>query len=519
VVSDFEGFSRASFVNQNGTSYRPAGRIRSESPYGAIVRKSVGAPSTVAPAPPVKRIFKPRWETQYARAVIGSDLTAMLAMLAVGVCIGIGETGHTRHLALIMAAIIAPGFTCAMASARAWDPRVFGSGSEEYSRLLKGVVSSSLVLALVGLAFDVHSIRPWVFAIIPGGGVLAAAGRYVLRRSLHRRRSRGACLRPVLAIGSEDSIADLIARTRRAPQHGWTITSACTPTGAEGDIVGVPVVGDLDSVSSMVAAGECGVVAVAPAPGWTSRRLHELAWDLEGTGVDLVVHPGLMEVSGPRLHVSPVDGLPLLRLTEPTFSGIPRLVKAAMDLLGASLLLLLLAPLLLAIYLAVRADGGPALFRQTRIGKDGRPFRMLKYRTMVVDAERLLESLNGRNEGQGPLFKIKNDPRVTAVGGWLRRYSLDELPQLFNVLLGSMSLVGPRPPLPSEVACYARDAQRKLLVKPGLTGLWQISGRSDLSWEESLRLDLRYVENWTLALDGLILWKTIKAVISGDGAY
>jgi exopolysaccharide biosynthesis polyprenyl glycosylphosphotransferase len=258
---------------------------------------------------------------------------------------------------------------------------------------------------------------------------------------------------------------------------------------------------------------------VTPAHGWTPRRLHELAWDLEGSGVDLVVHPGLMEVSGPRLHVSPVDGLPLLRLTEPTFTGIPRLVKAAMDILGAILLILVLAPLLVTIYLAVRVDGGPALFRQTRIGKDGQPFRMLKYRTMVVGAERLQASLNGRNEGHGPLFKIKNDPRVTAVGGWLRKYSLDELPQLFNVLLGSMSLVGPRPPLPSEVACYARDAQRKLLVKPGLTGLWQISGRSDLSWEESLRLDLRYVENWTLALDGLILWKTIKAVISGDGAY
>jgi exopolysaccharide biosynthesis polyprenyl glycosylphosphotransferase len=498
---------------------RPADPFKTDGPYAAIVREPVGAPRTFAPTPPVKRIFKSRWETRYARAVITSDLTSMSAMLAVGVWIGIGETGHTPHLALIMAAIIAPGFTCAMAAVRAWDARMFGSGSEEYSRLLRGVVSSSVVLALVGLAFDVHSVRPWVFAIIPAGGLLAAVGRYALRRSLHRRRSSGACLWPVLAIGSEDSLADLIVRTRRAPHHGWTITSACTPTGAEGDIAGVPVAGDLDSVSSMVASGQFGVVAVAPAQGWTSRRLHELAWDLEGSGVDLVVHPGLMEVSGPRLHVSPVDGLPLLRLTEPTFSGIPRLVKAAMDLLGAVLLLVMLAPLFLIIYVAVRADGGSALFRQTRIGKDGQPFRMLKFRTMVVDAERLQESLNGQNEGHGPLFKIKNDPRVTGVGGWLRKYSLDELPQLFNVLFGSMSLVGPRPPLPSEVARYARDAQRKLLVKPGLTGLWQISGRSDLSWEESLRLDLRYVENWTLALDGLILWKTIKAVISGDGAY
>jgi exopolysaccharide biosynthesis polyprenyl glycosylphosphotransferase len=440
-------------------------------------------------------------------------------MLAVGVWIGIGETEATPHLATLMAVIIGAGFVCAMTASRAWEARVLGSGSEEYARLLKGAVSSSVVLALVGLAFGVDSARPWVFAIIPGGGLLAAAGRYLLRWSLHRRRSRGECLQHVLAIGNEDSIADLIARTRRAAHHGWIVTAACTPIGSADDIAGVPVVGDLDAVASVVAAGRCGVVAVTPAHGWTPRRLHELAWDLEGSGVDLVVHPGLMEVSGPRLHVAPVDGLPLLRLTEPSFTGIPRLVKAAIDILGAVLLILFLAPLLVTIYLAVRADGGPALFRQTRIGKDGQPFRMLKYRTMVVGAEHLQESLNGRNEGHGPLFKIKNDPRVTTVGGWLRKYSLDELPQLFNVLLGSMSLVGPRPPLPSEVARYARDAQRKLLVKPGLTGLWQISGRSDLSWEESLRLDLRYVENWTLALDGLILWKTIKAVISGDGAY
>jgi exopolysaccharide biosynthesis polyprenyl glycosylphosphotransferase len=443
----------------------------------------------------------------------------MLVMLAAAVWIGISESAANPHLAWLMAAIIAPGYVCAMVATRAWEPRVLGCGSEEYSRLLKSVVSSAVVLALVGLAFNVHSVRPWVFAIIPGTGLLAAAGRYLLRRSLHRRRLRGECLHPVLAIGNTDSVADLIARTRRAPHHGWSIAAACTPTGAGGDIAGVPIVGDLDSVSSVVAAGHCGVVAVAPAQGWTPRRLHELAWDLEGSGVDLVVDPGLMEVSGPRLHVSPVDGLPLLRLTEPRFSGIPRLVKAAVDIFGAFLLLLLLMPVLAVIYVAVRLDGGPALFRQTRIGRDGQPFRMLKYRTMIVGAERLRESLNGRNEGHGLLFKIKDDPRVTIVGGWLRKYSLDELPQLFNVMLGSMSLVGPRPPLPNEVACYARDAQRKLLVKPGLTGLWQISGRSDLSWEESLRLDLRYVENWTLALDGLILWKTIKAVTSGAGAY
>jgi exopolysaccharide biosynthesis polyprenyl glycosylphosphotransferase len=226
-----------------------------------------------------------------------------------------------------------------------------------------------------------------------------------------------------------------------------------------------------------------------------------------------------MEIAGPRLHVANVEGLPLLRLTHPTFAGAPKLLKGAIDRVSALLILLLIFPLLLGIALAVRSDGGPAFFRQTRVGLGGREFRVLKFRSMVVDAEAKLDELRSRNEGAGLLFKMRHDPRITRVGHLLRKYSLDELPQLFNVLTGSMSLVGPRPPLPSEVAGYERAAARRLLVKPGITGLWQVSGRSDLSWEQTLRLDLRYVENWTLALDAQILLKTVRAVLSGDGAY
>jgi lipopolysaccharide/colanic/teichoic acid biosynthesis glycosyltransferase len=178
-----------------------------------------------------------------------------------------------------------------------------------------------------------------------------------------------------------------------------------------------------------------------------------------------------------------------------------------------------LAPPMLLVAVAVRLDGGPALFWQRRIGVGGREFRMVKFRSMAVDAEERLAELRERNEGFGVLFKMHDDPRVTRVGAVLRRYSLDELPQLFNVLAGSMSLVGPRPPLPSEVAGYATDARRRLLVKPGMTGLWQVSGRSDLSWEESVRLDLRYVENWTIALDAKILFRTVHAVVRGNGAF
>jgi lipopolysaccharide/colanic/teichoic acid biosynthesis glycosyltransferase len=163
---------------------------------------------------------------------------------------------------------------------------------------------------------------------------------------------------------------------------------------------------------------------------------------------------------------------------------------------------------------------GPALFRQTRIGADGRPFQMVKFRSMVVDAEERLKELRQESDdGNGVLFKMRRDPRVTPVGSLLRRFSVDELPQLWNVVRGDMSLVGPRPPLPQEVARYSDDATRRLRVRPGMTGLWQVSGRSDLSWEESLRLDLRYVDNWSLTLDVTILWRTFRAVLGRSGAY
>jgi exopolysaccharide biosynthesis polyprenyl glycosylphosphotransferase len=234
----------------------------------------------------------------------------------------------------------------------------------------------------------------------------------------------------------------------------------------------------------------------------------------------LVVAPVLMEVAGPRLNVSGVLGMPLLRVTAPTFTGGRRLVKEAVDRFASALMLTLFLPLLLVIASAIKIDDrGPVIYRQRRVGRDGDTFTMFKFRTMVPDADKVRKDLEAANEAAGPLFKMRKDPRITRVGSLLRRYSLDELPQLFNVLSGKMSMVGPRPPLPEETKTYAADARRRLLVKPGLTGLWQVSGRSDLTWAESIRLDLRYVEDWSLALDMVILWKTVRAVVGGAGAY
>jgi exopolysaccharide biosynthesis polyprenyl glycosylphosphotransferase len=406
---------------------------------------------------------------------------------------------------------------------RVWDPRVLGQGSEEFSRLIRGFTTSAVVLGLGGLALLLSAVRPWVFGLLPLAGGLSLIGRFSWRKWLHRNRARGRFLHPMLAVGTVESVEDVILRARRDPYTGWDVRAACTPTatGHHGapDILGVPVIGDLDSVAENVREGGYRVVSVGQTPGWTGRRLHRLAWDVESMNTDLVVDPGLMEMAGPRLHIAPVDGLPLLRLTQPTFDGVPRVLKNIVDRVGAAILLLVTAPLLLALALAVKCDGGPVFFRQTRVGRHGKPFKMIKFRSMCIDAEKRRAELMKANEGSGPLFKLRHDPRVTKLGATLRRYSLDELPQLFNVIAGSMSLVGPRPPLPEEVVKYGRDAERKFLVKPGLTGLWQVSGRSNLSWEQSVRLDLRYVENWTLAMDALILWKTFGAMVRGGGAY
>ena len=219
------------------------------------------------------------------------------------------------------------------------------------------------------------------------------------------------------------------------------------------------------------------------------------------------------------MHIRPLMGFPLLHVEEPHFTGWRRVVKRATDLVLASIGLVIISPLMLGIATVVKLqDGGPVLFRQARIGRGGQPFTMLKFRSMVMDAEDRKLELLAHNEGKGGLFKLSHDPRVTPVGHFLRKYSLDELPQLFNVLDGSMSLVGPRPHLASELALMPNEAHRRSLVTPGLTGLWQVSGRSDLEGDQAVRLDLRYVENWSFTLDLQILWKTISAVLAMRGA-
>ncbi|MEV7319702.1 sugar transferase [Streptomyces sp. NPDC093970] len=464
------------------------------------------------------------WEQRYRRTVIISDTVATAVVVgAIGEFFGARDAANWHEKWGILAFGTELLVLGALVVGRSWAPAVLGQGAEEFRRLGRSLFAATVVLALGGIALTSRNIKLWIFVAIPAIGLVTMTARYVLRLCLHRRRKDGRCLRPVLAAGSPDTVRDLINRTRKYPHIGWRVEAVCTTDGrgTEGDEVdGVPVVGGLTDVAKHVRHDGFRVVAVTPDPHWTPDRLQRLAWNLEGSEAEMVVAPVLMEVAGPRLHVDAVLGIPLLRVSLPTFTGGRRAIKEVVDRVGAALLLMLFAPLMASVALLVLADSrGGAFYRQRRVGKDGREFTILKFRTMVVGAHRARAQLADRDEGAGLLFKVRRDPRVTRVGAVLRRYSIDELPQLFNVLSGAMSLVGPRPPLPEECAAYDPDIRRRLLVKPGLTGLWQISGRSDLPWEEAVRLDLRYVEDWSLALDTVILWKTMRAVLHGQGAY
>jgi exopolysaccharide biosynthesis polyprenyl glycosylphosphotransferase len=325
-----------------------------------------------------------------------------------------------------------------------------------------------------------------------------------------RLRAKGLGVQKVLVVGPPREAAALSRRL----EHGGVL--GLEPLAVHPKSAGCGI----GEVLRAVDESHPHVVAVVPAPDLSGQTLRALSWELEERGVDLVVDPGLVDVAGARLSIHPVADLSLLHVQGSRPSGERMLAKALFDTVLGALLLIVLSPLLLAVAAAVKLTSeGPVLFRQTRVGVNGRTFAMLKFRSMVVDADGMLAELKARNEGNEVLFKLKRDPRVTRVGAFLRRYSLDELPQLVNVVRGEMSLVGPRPPLPSEVDTYDYVAVRRLRLRPGLTGLWQVSGRSDLSWEESLRLDLRYVDNWSMALDLHILVRTWRAIFSGAGAY
>lgn len=463
------------------------------------------------------------WVSRYVRTALVADFACSFSACLIALFGRFPDVNGRGVLPYQVLSVLLPFcWIAAVAIARGYEPRFIGVGSEEFRRVFNAGVTLIAAVAFVSYASKTDLARGYVVVALPLAIFLDLLARYALRRRLHWRRGRGECMSRVVAVGHPDAVADLIRMFRREVYHGMDVVAACTPDGSAdgGTLDGVPVLGDLADAAGVVDRAAADAVAVLACPEMDGATLRRLAWRLEKTATELCVAPALMDVAGPRTTIRPIAGLPLLHVEHPELAGGKRLVKSLVDRAGALLAMMVLSPAFLAIAAAVKVtDRGPVLFRQTRVGRSGTEFTVLKFRTMVPDAELRRAELTLRNEHDGVLFKIKDDPRITPVGHWLRRNSLDELPQLINVLFGEMSLVGPRPPLPEEVAQYGDDVRRRLVVKPGITGLWQISGRADLSWEESVRLDLRYVENWSLTLDLQILWKTIGAVMRGSGAY
>jgi exopolysaccharide biosynthesis polyprenyl glycosylphosphotransferase len=459
------------------------------------------------------------WESRYARALFGGDLLVGAAAGAVAFAVRFEDVTAYNRGYLILSLLLPVALMVVLGLGRAYERRFLYVGTEEYQRVLRGGLWLTAAAAIVSYAGELSLARSYVLVALPLATCATVALRFVLRRLLHRARRRGDCMRRVIVVGHELAVVGITRQLRRERYHGLQVVGACLPPRHDGN-VGLPVYGTFDDVADAVDAANADTVLVLSCPELDGHVLRRLAWRLERDDIDLIVASALIDVAGSRTTIRPVDGLPMLHVEHPRLDGGARLVKDAVDRLGAVLLLALLSPVLLGVAVGVRlTSAGPVFFRQIRVGRDGREFRMVKFRSMYVDAEARLADIRHLNENDGVLFKMRDDPRVTPIGRWLRRFSLDELPQLLNVLSGQMSLVGPRPPLPREVAAYPADVRRRLAVKPGMTGLWQVSGRSDLPWEEAVRLDLRYVENWSLSLDLVIMLRTMTAVVRSSGAY
>jgi exopolysaccharide biosynthesis polyprenyl glycosylphosphotransferase len=402
----------------------------------------------------------------------------------------------------------------------AYDRRLLGHGPEEYKAVATASLRLFAVLAVVSYVLRLDVARGYVAMAMPAGMIGLLVARWLWRNWLTLYRAQGLMSGSVLVVGDREHLVNLIRALGSVPAAGYRVVAACCGDADQHYIGKVPVVGDESEAAEITGRLGINTVACTSSRRLGSGGLRRLGWALEGQDVDLVVAPGLTDVAGPRVLTRPVAGLSLLHVEAPVFAGPQLAVKTAIDRIAAAVLLTLLSPLFAVVAVLIRRDhGGSVFFRQERIGRGGTSFPMLKFRTMLVGADAMLPSLLDRSEGHGPLFKLRDDPRITHIGEKLRRYSLDELPQLVNVLRGQMSLVGPRPPLPNEVETYGHDVRRRLLVKPGMTGLWQINGRSDLSWDESVRFDLYYVENWSVMSDLMILWRTGQAVLRASGAY
>lgn len=481
-------------------------------------RTGTGNTRTLAP----RRSTRAVWLSWYQRRAFGLDLLAA-AVAAAALLLAATEPhlwGWLEPLALIPLWLVLLGLN------KSYAARHVGDGIEEYRAVLRSGLHLFSLVAAWALVTG-HEPNLWLVASVVGGlPVATATSRKILRTRSFHDRVAGRNLQRVVVVGNAAAAGAMVRSIRSNPaQTGLSVVAICAEgAGSDPEVraafAGLPVFDNPHSALQAAERYDADVVAIASQPDLVGHSMRRLSWALEARGIDLMVDPGIVEVAGPRLSLRPVAGLSLLHVERPVANALAYRVKLYAERLIAAVALALLAPLFAVIAILIRRDSpGPVFFRQARLGAGGQVFTMIKFRSMIPDAELAKAKLTGGYETNEMLFKQVDDPRVTRVGRWLRRYSIDELPQLINVVRGEMSLVGPRPPLQTEVDGYTADAYRRLKLQPGMTGLWQVSGRSDLSWEESLRFDLWYVDNWSVAVDLQILVRTFRAVVNGSGAY
>ena len=391
------------------------------------------------------------------------------------------------------------------------DTNILGFGADEYKRLTNATLLSFTFIAFISYIFKLEISRGFVLLVFPFGLLLLFIVRRILRRRLLRARNQGRYLSRVLLLhsGSSDPVE---ARLALAQHAGFSIVHKI--------VTAENIKFEIKDIVSNALSNNCDQIMVGQSAVISAAELRKLGWALEATNIDLIVAPAVTEIAGPRLKVSNVEGLPLLHLEQPDFSGASRITKRLLDLILSIFGLIIISPFLVVIALIIKLfDRGSVLYFQKRIGQNNREFTVYKFRTMYEGSHEQRAQIMAETKKDPRLAKDPQDPRVTKPGLFLRRWSIDEIPQIINVIKGEMSLVGPRPPLAEEVNKYEKSETRRLLVKPGLTGLWQVSGRSELDWEDAVRLDLYYVENWSLTLDILIIIRTAAAVWRGEGAY
>ena len=502
-------------------------RARHEPPTLRIVD---AGPAVIDPAAAPTSSGAPTWANRYRIRLVSTDLAvilfAVLGAFAARFWWG-GSAAHLPEFAAgywMLAAIIVTAWALSLSAMHTRNSRVVGIGLAEYRNVVYASVLSFGLLAIALAILDVRVARGFFVLALPIGLVGLLVNRWLWRTWLVRQRSRGQFVSRAIVVGKANDVKHVIGQIDRKAASVYQIIGAAIDVDGSDTVTvnsrRIAVVSDLNSVARVAGELNVDVVIVAGHPGSGDHFIRDLGWDLEGTGAELVVASQLTNVAGPRIHFRPVDGLPLMHVELPHYEGGKHVMKRALDVAASGVALLFLIPVMLIIALLIRHDSeGPVLFRQERVGKGGHTFFILKFRSMVRTAEDDLAGLLEKNEGAGVLFKLKKDPRITRVGQTLRKYSLDELPQLWNILIGEMSLVGPRPPLMAEVENYEDRVHRRLYIKPGLTGMWQVNGRSNLDWDESVRLDLYYVENWSLIGDLVIIWRTFRVLVHPVGAY